>query len=319
MERVAVTGGAGFVGANLVRRLVERGYQVRAIDDFSTGMKVNLSDVDCEVINTSVTDLEALRKSLKGSEYIFHLAARGSVPRSLKNPRATLEVNVTGTLNVLECAREMDAVVAFSSSSSVYGSNLELPKHERMWTSPITPYAASKLAAESLVQSFALSFDLRVVNYRFFNIFGPWQRPDHDYAAVIPKWIWRLMNGHHVIEVYGDGSQSRDFTYIDPVTDVLLNGVESKVNHPEPLNLAFGEKISLNLLIETLTKYFAKLHVEYRDTRPGDVKNSQNNPSELHRVFPSAKNIEFDLAIQRTIEWFEKNGHKIANGPRVKD
>jgi UDP-glucose 4-epimerase len=316
---VAVTGAAGFVGSNLVRTLLEKGYRVKAIDDFSTGMRGNLSNLQCQAVDVSITDTKALKTALNGSEYIFHLAARGSVPRSLINPRATMEVNVTGTLNVLECAREFGAAVAFSSSSSVYGSNLELPKNEKMWTSPLTPYAASKLAAEGLVQSFALSFDLRAINYRFFNIFGPWQRPDHEYAAVIPRWIWQLMNAKNTIEVFGDGTQSRDFTYIDSVTNVLLRGFESNINHPEPINLAFGESISLNYLIEILRKYFPKLRVKYKTPRAGDVKHSQNDPSELRRVFPNIENSSFEESILKTIKWFENHGNQIANGPKVLD
>jgi UDP-glucose 4-epimerase len=319
MTKVAVTGGAGFVGTNLVRRLVERGHEVRVIDDFSTGMSANLAEVDCAVIEASITDVEEISRALKGSEYIFHLAARGSVPRSLRNPRSTLEVNVTGTLNVLECARQQGASVAFSSSSSVYGSNLELPKRENMWTSPLTPYAASKLAAEGLIQSFALSYGIKTINFRFFNIFGPWQRPDHDYAAVIPKWIWQLMNGQNRIEVFGDGSQSRDFTYIDSVIEILIKGMEAEIIHPQPLNLAFGERISLMQLIEILKGYFPELEVDFREPRAGDVKNSQNDPSELHRVFPNVERVDFELAIRWTIEWFEKYGERIANGPKVLD
>jgi UDP-glucose 4-epimerase len=316
---IAVTGGAGFVGTNLILELVRAGYQVRAIDDFSTGLKMNLSKVECEVVEASVTDFESMKKALKGCEYIFHLAARGSVPRSIKNPRATMEVNVTGTLNILECARDIGAAVAFSSSSSVYGSNTQLPKNEEMWTAPLTPYAASKLAGEGLVQSYASSFGVTAINYRFFNIFGPWQRPDHDYAAVIPKWIWKLMNGHNQIDVFGDGTQSRDFAYVSSVTGVLLDGLERKLNHPGPINLAFGEKISLNDLIGILRKYFPNIEARYLEPRLGDVKNSQNDPAKLFNTFPRALTIDFDKAIKETIEWFLKNGNRIVNGPKVSD
>jgi UDP-glucose 4-epimerase len=316
---VAVTGGAGFVGTNLILKLLEAGHAVRAIDDFSTGLESNLVTAECEVKRVSITDFESLRDALRDYEYIFHLAARGSVPRSIKNPRATLEDNVTGTLNVLECARESGASVAFSSSSSVYGSNIQLPKNEKMWTAPLTPYAASKLAGEGLVQSYSSSFGLRTINYRFFNIFGPWQRPDHDYAAVIPKWIWKLINGENTIEVFGDGTQSRDFSFVNTVTSVLLQGLNNGINHPEPLNLAFGEKISLNNVIDTLKQHFPKLKVKYLSDRLGDVKNSQNDPSELLNVFPGTEIPSFSDAIADTINWFEKNGKRIVGGPKVLD
>jgi UDP-glucose 4-epimerase len=319
VETIAVTGGAGFVGSNLTRRLVACGYRVKVIDDFSTGLKENLSGIRCEIIETSIIDGKAIRKALKDSDYIFHLAARGSVPRSLRNPRATIEVNTIGTLNLLECARDFGVAIANASSSSVYGSNLDLPKNEKMWAAPLTPYAASKLAAENLVHSFSHSFGVRAINYRFFNIFGPWQRADHDYAAVIPKWIWKLLNGQNRIEVYGDGSQSRDFTYIDSVIDILVEGMESKVNHPEPLNLAFGNSISLNHLIETLRKFFPKIDVQHLKPRLGDIEKSQNNPAELERVFSKRGNVNFETSIEKTIIWFKENGYRIANGPKVAD
>lgn len=319
MKKVAVTGAAGFIGTNLVRRLIERGHLVTAIDDFSTGLERNISGLPCQISKSSITNMRTLSGALKGSEYIFHLAARGSVPRSLKNPRATIEVNVTGTLNVLECARKYGASIAFSSSSSVYGSNTELPKSEKMWTAPLTPYAASKLAAEGLVQSFANSFGIHTVNYRFFNVFGPWQRPDHDYAAVIPKWIWRLINGEKEIGIFGDGNQTRDFTYVDSVVDTLIQGMELGISHPLPLNLAFGEQISLNQLVDTLRLHFPKFKVIYQDYRQGDVQQSQNDPSELFQVFPKIRKFDFESAIGNTISWFRDSGHLVANGPKVRD
>jgi UDP-glucose 4-epimerase len=266
--------------------------------------------LDVEIHEVSLINFEKVSKALEKSDYIFHLGARGSVPRSIKNPRATLDVNVTGTLNVLESARRTGAAVAFSSSSSVYGSNLELPKNEKMWMAPLTPYA--------LISSFATSFGISAITYRFFNIFGPWQRPDHDYAAVIPKWIWKLMHNQE-IEVFGDGNQSRDFTYVDTVVSTLIQGFEEKVNHPSPVNLAFGSRITLNHCIDELRKNFPKLRVKYSPERAGDVKNSQNDPSLINSVFPQIKPVRFSKALEDTYQWFVKHGSGIANGPRVSD
>jgi len=318
MGKIAVTGGGGFVGTNLVRALLKGNHEVVIIDDFSTGLRSNLKGLDVQVHEISLVDAEKVSKSLEKSEYIFHLGARGSVPRSIKNPRATMDVNVTGTLNVLESARATGAAVAFSSSSSVYGSNLELPKSEKMWMAPLTPYAASKLSGEALVASYAASFGILAVTYRFFNIFGPWQRPDHDYAAVIPKWIWKLMHNQS-IEVFGDGDQSRDFTYIDTVVSVLIQGMNKKVNHPNPVNLAFGSRITLNQCIDELKRKFPDLEVDYVPERAGDVRNSQNDPTLLTSIFPQVKPAGFSEALENTYQWFVEHGASIANGPRVTD
>ena len=318
MSKIAVTGGAGFVGTNLVRALLKENHEVVIIDDFSTGLKGNLKGLDVKVNEISVVDADRVSKALEKSEYIFHLGARGSVPRSLKNPRATMDVNVTGTLNILESARRTGAAVAFSSSSSVYGSNLELPKSEKMWMAPLTPYAASKLSGEALVASYAASFGISAVTYRFFNIFGPWQRPDHDYAAVIPKWIWKLIHNES-IEVFGDGNQSRDFTYIDTVVSILIQGFKEKVNHPNPVNLAFGSRITLNQCIDELRVKFSKLDVNYAPERAGDVKNSQSDPALLTSIFPHIKPVGFSQALENTYQWFVEHGTSIANGPCVTD
>jgi UDP-glucose 4-epimerase len=318
MSRIAVTGGAGFVGTNLVRALLKENHEVVIIDDFSTGLKSNLIGLDVQVHEISLVDADKVSKALEKSEYIFHLGARGSVPRSIKNPRATMDVNVTGTLNILEFARRAGAAVAFSSSSSVYGSNLELPKNEKMWMAPLTPYAASKLSGEALVASYAASFGISAITYRFFNIFGPWQRPDHDYAAVVPKWIWKLMHNQS-IEVFGDGNQSRDFTYIDTVVSVLIQGFKDRVNHPNPVNLAFGSRITLNQCIDELRVKFPNLNVNYVTERAGDVRNSQNNPTLLNSIFPQIKPVEFSDALENTYKWFVEYGTSIANGPRVTD
>jgi UDP-glucose 4-epimerase len=292
--------------------------EVVIVDDFSTGLRSNLEGLDCQIIEISLVDSSKVSKALEKCEYIFHLGARGSVPRSIKNPRATFDVNVIGTSNVLESARTTGATVAFSSSSSVYGSNLELPKKEKMWMSPLTPYAASKLSGEALVQSYSSSFGMPAISYRFFNIFGPWQRPDHIYAAVIPKWIWKLMHDQN-IEVFGDGNQSRDFTYIDTVIEVLIQGMKEKITHPSPINLAFGSNLTLNQCIDELRIKFPNLVVDYKEERFGDVRNSQNDPSLLKSIFPKVKPIDFAAGLEKTCQWFIEFGSAVTNGPNSSD
>ena len=237
MKKVAVTGGAGFIGSNLTRRLISEGHDVVVFDDLSTGLISNVDQSNCTFIHASITDPKALQIALKDCQTIFHLAARGSVPRSIKNPVATHDVNATGTLNVLEVARSSGAHVIFSSSSSVYGRNMQLPKDESMWLSPMTPYAASKLAAEGYVQAYASAYKVPTTLLRFFNVFGPRQRPDHEYAAVLPKWIWLAMQGK-AIDVYGDGSASRDFTYVDTVLDIAMTAMNEKILTEGAMNLA---------------------------------------------------------------------------------
>lgn len=315
MTKVAVTGGAGFIGTNLVRRLTLEGHNVVVLDDFSTGLKSNLDGLDCHVEELSIVDEEALQRATLGCEWIFHLGARGSVPRSIVNPQATFEVNTIGTLNVLNVARKNNIRVVFSSSSSVYGRNRELPKREESWMAPLTPYAASKLSGEALVQSYSETFEIPSVTFRFFNIFGPWQRPDHDYAAVIPKWIWRALRNEY-IEVYGDGSQSRDFTYVDTVIDVLIATLKQEFTFPTPINLAFGNKILLSQLINSLRGYHPNLEVKYLAPRKGDVKDSQNDSSLVRQLFPEISPISFEEGIQRTNNWLRDCGRTVA-GQRI--
>jgi len=318
-KTVLVTGGAGFVGSNLVRKLLSNDYNVKVFDDLSTGLQSNVSNLEnCELKVSSIVDSEAIEAAVRESDHVIHLAARGSVPRSIKNPQATFEVNTLGTFNVVEAARKYTKPLIFSSSSSVYGDNLDLPKIEKTWTAPITPYAASKLSGESLVSSYGKTFHLPFLTFRFFNIFGPYQRPDHDYAAVIPKWIWKAMNDE-TLEVYGDGTQTRDFTSVDDVTDLILLAMKREIVHPEPINLAFGSRISLNQVIDSLRVYFPKINVEYRDLRVGDVKDSQNNPALIKNTFPNYSPRSFTIQLKKTIEWLEGNHAVITNGPDVKD
>ena len=318
MTKVAVTGGAGFIGSNLTLRLLNEGHEVVVVDDLSTGLKSNVDAGKTSFHEISITELDSLSKALKDCTTIFHLAARGSVPRSLKNPVATHDVNATGTLNVLEVARKTGAHVIFSSSSSVYGRNMQLPKNESMWLGPMTPYAASKLAGEAYVQAYAASYDVPVTLLRFFNVFGPRQRPDHAYAAVLPKWIWLAMQ-KQPIDVYGDGSASRDFTYIDTVLDIAVNAMNEKVVTEGAMNLAYGNRIFLNDVIAMLRKHFPDLQVNYKSERLGDVKESQNAPELLKNLFPKVQPKDFETALSETIDWLKEFGQSVANGPATVD
>lgn len=318
MAKVAITGGCGFIGSNLLDRLLVDNHEVILIDDLSTGLVSENSIGANQLFRISICDFEKMSKALFQCEVIFHLAARGSVPRSLSNPVATHQVNATGTLNVLETARNSGAHVIFSSSSSVYGRNTELPKKEDAWLGPMTPYAASKLSAEAYVQSYASSYGVPTTLLRFFNIYGPRQRPDHQYAAVIPKWIWAAMNGQE-INVFGDGETTRDFTYVDTVVDVLVSAMENKRFTEGPVNLAYGNRISLNLVLELLGGYFPKVKINYLDQRAGDVKDSQNSPEMIKRMFPEVEPVPFEVGFEATVKWLQEHGDSIANGPETID
>lgn len=318
MAKVAVTGGAGFIGSNLTNHLILRGHEVIVVDDLSTGLQRNINNEALSFHKFSITELDKLRQAIGDCQTIFHLAARGSVPRSVANPTATHEVNVTGTLNVLEIARETKAHVIFSSSSSVYGRNTDLPKDETMWLSPMSPYAASKLAGEAYVQAYAASYDMKCTILRLFNVFGPLQRPEHQYAAVLPKWIWRAMQGKS-IEVYGDGTHSRDFTYIETVVNVAIAAMEKKITSEGAINLAYGNRITLNSILDLLLGLFPDLHVEYKSERKGDVKESQNSPNLLNKLFPELVPIDFEHAFYETVSWLKEYAKCILDDTNVGD
>ena len=318
MSKVGVTGGAGFIGSNLAARLIVEGFEVVVVDDLSTGLLSNVDHNRTDFHQISIIDSKALSLALKDCSTIFHFAARGSVPRSIKNPVATHEVNATGTLNVLEVARSTGAHLIFSSSSSVYGRNMQLPKDESMWLGPMTPYAASKLSAEAYVQAYAATYEVPTTLLRFFNVFGPRQRPDHEYAAVLPKWIWLAMHGKP-IEVFGDGTASRDFTFVDTVLDIATTAMKEKVTTEGAMNLAYGNRIFLADAVEILRKHFPNLEVNYKENRLGDVKESQNDPRLLKSLFPTINPKPFEDALAETVVWLKEFGNTVANGPKTVD
>lgn len=304
---VLVTGGGGFVGTNLVRKLVQTGTEVRVLDDFSSGLLLNLANLDIVPTTGSLLDSDLVTELAQGTTHIVHLAARGSVPRSIADPVATHEVNARGTVNVLEAARLANAHVIFSSSSSVYGSNSALPKVEDMWVSPMSPYAASKLSAEAYCSAYSASYGTSITVFRFFNVFGPWQRPDHDYAAVIPRWVWAALAGRP-IALDGDGSQTRDFTYVDTVIEIIMEAISRRLDHPRPINLAFGNRMSLLEVIDELEEILGcSIEIERRLRRPADVPHSQNNPALLRALFPAVRPVPFSEALRATVDWMRKH------------
>ena len=303
--KVLVTGGAGFIGTNLILDLLSIGYEVKVFDDLSTGLKANIPK-DAEFVNASILEASKIDKAIEDCEVVVHLGARGSVPRSIKDPIATHNVNATGTLNVLEAARNSKCHYIFSSSSSVYGSNMILPKNEDMVLRPITPYAASKMSGEALSLGYAKSYGLAVSTFRFFNIFGPWQRPDHEYAAVLPKWISKCMKGEE-IEIFGDGEQTRDFTYVGTVVNIIIDCISNKILHPEPVNLAYGNNISLNQVTDLLKNDFPDLKVKKLSPRDGDVLHSKNDPKLIKSLYPNVDIEKFETSLEETINWFKKS------------
>jgi UDP-glucose 4-epimerase len=305
--RVVVTGGAGFIGANLCATLSDEGHDVIALDDLSTGRASNLDGLAVKLVEGSILDRPLVRDVLDGSDAVVHLAARGSVPRSLAHPVATHEVNATGTTEVLAAARAAGVGhVVLSSSSSVYGANPALPKHEGLVPSPVSPYAASKLAAEVTALAYQRSYGLPVLAFRFFNVFGPLQPADHDYAAVVPRFIDAALTGRPA-EVHGDGEQSRDFTYVGTVVRMLADALERTVTADGPVNLAFGSRISLLEVLAELERVLGhpvkRFHV---DPRPGDVRHSQADAAHLRSLFPTIGPVPFSEGLARTVAWFQE-------------
>ncbi|GAA1387467.1 SDR family oxidoreductase [Kitasatospora putterlickiae] len=305
--RVVVTGGAGFIGANLVRALLARPEvdQVRVVDNLSTGRKANLAGTGAVLHEGTILDPALLDEAFTGADAVVHLAALPSVPRSVADPLASHHANATGTLEVLEAARRAGGLyVAAASSSSVYGANRELPKRETMRTAPMSPYAVSKLATESYLAAYHHCYGLGVLPLRFFNVFGPLQPAGHAYAAVVPAFLDAALAGRPVT-VHGDGGQSRDFTFVGTVTQVITDAVLRRVVHADPVNLAFGTRTSLLELIGELESVLGRpVEVTHVDPRPGDVRDSQADNARLRELFPDVRPVPLREGLERTAEWF---------------
>lgn len=308
MSVYLVTGGSGFIGSHIVDALVSRGQVARVLDNFSTGKRGNLrSSIDqIELIEGDIRDQGAVRKAVTGVDYVLHQAALPSVPRSIKDPLATHEANATGTLNVLAASQEAGVKrVVYASSSSVYGDTPELPKREEMTPRPLSPYAASKLAGEVYCRAFCHSYGLETVSLRYFNVFGPRQDPESQYAAVIPRFICALLDGADVC-IYGDGEQTRDFTYVGNVVQANLLAATAPQAAGRAYNIACGERTSLLSLLRLLGDLTGRTpNPVFEEARPGDVRDSLADVREAETRLGYAVSTSLEEGLRRTVRWME--------------
>jgi UDP-glucose 4-epimerase len=304
--KILITGGAGFIGHNLSRLALNAGHDVRVLDDLSTGYRENLAGLDVEFREGSLVDARVVAEVVRGVDSIVHLGALGSVPRSVENPMASHAANATGTLMLLACAEQAGVShIVVASSSSVYGLNPALPKSEREWVRPLSPYAVTKLAAEQYSLAFQQSYGMNTIAFRFFNVYGPGQRAGHPYAAVIPTWIDAILHDEPVW-INGTGRTSRDFTFVGTVCDLLLEAVVRQVGHSEPVNLAFGTNTTLLDLATALSLTMHRdFEVKHREARPGDVPHSQADNATLLTLFPGVVPTPLEVGLDQTVRWFQ--------------
>ncbi|HEV2884439.1 MAG TPA: SDR family oxidoreductase [Pyrinomonadaceae bacterium] len=304
-----VTGGAGFIGSHLASALAAAGLRVRVIDDLSTGYKENVNEVPGEVdfIHASLVDEKALGKALEGVELVFHEAAIPSVPRSVENPRQTHIASVDGTFSLLLAAKEKNVKrVVYAASSSAYGDQPTLPKVESMLPEPLSPYAVAKLVGEQYCQVFTRVYGLETVSLRYFNVFGPRQDPSSQYSGVISRFISALLSGERPV-IYGDGEQSRDFTYIDNVVDANLKAAETQKGIGEVVNIANGERVTLNELLEELKDLTGRHDVvaDYQEPRAGDVRHSLADISNAREFLGFEPKVDLRTGLKLTMDWWK--------------
>ncbi|MDD8010874.1 MAG: SDR family oxidoreductase [Acidobacteriota bacterium] len=312
MSRYLVTGGAGFIGSHLVETLLDRGEEVRVLDNFLTGKRENLASFGgrLELLEGDLRDPDACRRAVDGVDFVLHEAALPSVPRSVADPFTTDEINVRGTLNLLwAAARAKVRRLVFASSSSVYGDAPGLPKREGEEGKPLSPYAASKWAGEKYLQVFAKTFDLETVSLRYFNVFGPRQDPASQYAAAVPLFITRILRGE-APTVFGDGEQSRDFTYVANVVEANLLACTAGGAAGGVFNVACADRITVNVLIAKINEILGKsIAPVYAAPRPGDIRHSFADISAAERELGYRPVVGFEEGLRRTIAWCGQRGN----------
>ena len=311
--RYLVTGGAGFIGSNTVDELVRRGHGVVVLDDFSAGKEENLADVRSKItlVKGSVTDLEAVQKAIHQAEYVIHLAARTSVPRSVKDPLETNRANVEGTLNVLVAARDNKVKrLVFAASSSAYGETPTLPKTESMEPKPISPYGVAKYVGELYASVFGHCYGLETVSLRYFNIFGPRQDPDSPYSGVLSRFATAFLADEPPV-VYGDGEQTRDFTFVENAVQANLLACEVPGAAGHVFNIGTGTRVSLNHTLELLRSIAGKkLPAQYEPPREGDIRDSQADITKARQMLGYQPAVTFEEGLERTYAWYQQQQAK---------
>lgn len=306
--RYLVTGGAGFIGSNIVDELVRRGHQVAVLDDLSSGKESNLAGVRGKIDfhKGSITDLQTVQAAAKGADYVIHLAARTSVPRSVADPLESNRVNIDGTLNVLVAARDAKAKrYVFAASSSAYGETPVLPKMETMQPQPISPYGVTKFVGELYAQVFGRVYGLGNACLRYFNVFGPRQDPTSQYSGVLSRFMLAVIEGQPPV-VYGDGEQTRDFTYIDNVVDETLRACEVPDASGKVFNGGTGARISLNQVLKMLEKISGKkIQARYDPPRNGDIRDSQADVTLARKVLGYEPSVQFEQGLEKTWAWYK--------------
>lgn len=305
--RYLVTGGAGFIGSNTVDELVRRGHSVVVLDDLSGGKEDNLAEVRNKItfIKGSINDIEIIRRAIFEADYVIHLAARTSVPFSMKDPIESNRVNIDGTLNVLVAARDAKVKrVVFAASSSAYGETPTLPKVESMEPQPISPYGVTKFVGELYMQTFGRCYGLENVCLRYFNIFGPRQDPTSQYSGVMAKFCSAFLEETEPV-IYGDGTQSRDFTYVDNAVQANLLACEAPAASGRVFNIGTGDRINLNQVVEALGRISGKpLKARHDPPRDGDIRDSQADISRARAVLGYEPTVALEEGLQRTFEWY---------------
>lgn len=306
-----VTGGGGFIGSHLVEALVTRGEKVRVLDNFMTGKRENISDFidDIHLIEGDIRDFKTCKMALAGVDFVLHQAALPSVPRSIEDPLLTNEINVSGTLNLLVASKNTRVKrFVFASSSSVYGDDPGLPKEEGQEGIPLSPYAVSKIVGEKYCQVFSQNFGLDTVCLRYFNVFGPRQDPDSPYAAVVPIFMMKIEEGVSPT-IFGDGEQSRDFTYVKNVVDANMLAMEAQGIGGEIFNIACGDKVTVNMLFAKIRDFYGKeIAPAYDEPRPGDILHSFADITKANRMLGFKPEVTLEAGLEETILWFKGRG-----------